>query len=101
MDINTLSQGVGLFGVAVNALKQVIEMLPDTAKKTEAQSALARAEREFKIAEATAATNLGYEICRKHFPPEIMLSEDNANWNCPQCGNTKKPEDWSSFGYVP
>jgi len=89
MDIDALAKGIGLFTSALSALKQAIDLLPDSSKKADAAEALERAEREFKVAEAQVATKLGYEICRKHFPPEIMLSEDDMVWVCPQCGNKK------------
>lgn len=88
MDMDALAKGVGLFTSALAALKQGIALLPDGHKKAEAADALERAEREFKIAEAEAAGKLGYEICRNHFPPGIMVSKDERNWQCPQCGNT-------------
>lgn len=94
MDINSLSQGIGLFSSALATLKQMIALLPDNSKKADAIAYLERAEREFKIAESESATNLGYEICRQHFPPVIMLSKDDKNWECPECHNTKKPDDY-------
>lgn len=87
MDIDALAKGVALFGSALSALKQAKDLLPDSPQKAEAAAALERAEREFKIAEAETATKLGYEICRKHFPPEIMLEEKEFIWVCPKCGN--------------
>jgi hypothetical protein len=85
MDIDSLAKGVGLFGSALTAVKQALALLPDSSKKADAAAAIEQAEREFKIAEATAATNLGYLICRNHFPPEIMISADEINWECPKC----------------
>jgi hypothetical protein len=89
MDINSLAKGVSLFGSALTAVRQALELLPNSAKKADAVAAIERAEREFKLAEATAATNLGYELCHRHFPPEIMLSEGNNIWECPTCKNRK------------
>ena len=80
----------GLFSSALAALKQAKDLLPDGSKKAEAEAALERAEREFQLAEAETARQLGYQLCKKHFPPEIMLSEDEHLWECPQCCNTKK-----------
>lgn len=96
MDIDSLAKGLGLFGSALTALKQVITLLPDNSKKAEVIAYLEKAEREFRIAESKSATNLGYEICRQHFPPVIMLSKDDKNWECPECHNTKHPDDYSS-----
>ncbi len=89
MDIDSLSKGIGLFSSAILAVKQAIELLPDGAKKENASAALQRAEREFKIAEAQSAAQLKYQICRNHFPPEVMLSNDERHWKCPSCGNMK------------
>jgi len=89
MEIDALAKGVGLFSSALNAIKQALALLPDSSKKADAAAALERAEREFKIAEAEVASKLKYEICRNHFPPEIMLSKDDLIWSCPACKNTK------------
>ncbi len=89
MDIDTLAKGIGLFSSAITALRQAIELMPDGSKKSEAVAALQRAERAFKIAEAETAKKLDYELCHKHFPPEIMLSGDDTTWKCPICGNEK------------
>jgi hypothetical protein len=97
MDIDSLAKGIGLFSSALTTLKQMIALLPDNSKKEDAIAYLERAEREFKIAESESATNLGYQICRQHFPPVIMLSKDDKNWECPECHNTKKPDDYGSL----
>lgn len=89
MDIESLQEGIALFGTAVGTLREAMALWPDTPDKGKAQAALRKAEREFKTAEAEAAAGLGYEICRDHFPPEIMLSPDDKYWKCPKCGNTK------------
>jgi hypothetical protein len=89
MDIDSVTKGVGLFSAALAAFKQALELLPDSSKKADAAAALERAEREFKLAEATAASKLKYEICRNHFPPGIMLSADDEIWKCPVCKNER------------
>ncbi len=89
MDMDTLSKGIGLFSTALTALKQAISLLPDNAGKADVQAAYEQACRELKITEAEIANNLKYEICRAHFPPEIMLSKDDKIWVCPSCDNKK------------
>jgi len=89
MDFDTLTKGISLFGSALSALKQARDLLPDGSQKADATAMLERAERELKVAEGEVAKKMGYEICRKHFPPEIMLSGDDAVWECPKCGNKK------------
>jgi hypothetical protein len=94
MDFDSLAKGIGLFSSALATLKQITDLLPDNSSKDDLMAKLERAEREFKIAESESATNLGYEICRQHFPPVIMLSKDDKNWECPECHNIKKPDDY-------
>jgi hypothetical protein len=89
MEIDTLSKGIGLFSAALSALKQAINLLPDSSHKVDAEAAYERAFRELKIAEAEVADKLKYEICRAHFPPEVMLSKDDKTWICPSCDNKK------------
>ncbi len=83
MDLDAMAKGVGLFSGALAALKQAIDMLPDNSEKAEMAAALERAEREFKLAEASTAQRLEYQLCHNHFPPEIMLSADKRHWKCP------------------
>ncbi len=97
MDFDSFAKGIGLFSSALATLKQITNLLPDNSNKDDLIAKLERAEREFKIAESESATSLGYEICRQHFPPVIMLSKDDKNWECPECHNTKKPDDYSNL----
>ena len=98
MDITALVQGIGLLQNVVGTLKQAKDLLPEGKKKDEAERALATAERELKVAEGKIASELDYELCRSHFPPEIMLSEDDRIWKCPECGNQK--DTGPSIGYL-
>jgi hypothetical protein len=97
MDLDSLAKGIGLFSSALATLKQITDLLPNNSDKDDLIAKLERAEREFKIAESESATGLGYEICRQHFPPVIMLSKDDKNWECPECHNTKKPDDYGTL----
>lgn len=104
MDIGSLAQGIALFSNALTAIKQAIDLLPDNAQKIEAQGAYERAEREFKLAEAESAQNLGYRLCRRHFPPEVMLEMQKDVWKCTKCGDVytkeRKPNPWSGLKNV-
>jgi hypothetical protein len=84
MDINGLSQGFSLIGSAISALKQAKSLLPDNSKKNDIAVVLERAEHEFKEAEIIFAKTMGYEFCKKHFPPEIMLEDETKHWYCQQ-----------------
>lgn len=98
IDIVSLAAGIGLLKAALESIKQAKDLLPEGSKKEDAETALARAEKELKLAEVEIASRLEFELCRKHFPPEIMLSEDDMIWNCPVCGNQK--DTGPQFGYV-
>jgi hypothetical protein len=93
MDFDSFAKGIGLFSSALATLKQITNLLPDNSNKDDLIAKLERAELEFKIAESESATSLGYEICRQHFPPVIMLSKDDKIWKCPECHNSKMPDD--------
>jgi len=97
MDIDALSKGVGLFSSAIAALKQVINLVPDSAKKKEAAAALEQAQKEFQLAEVETAKELGHEICYRHFPPGIMLMESDTHWKCPKCGTIIGPERFGGW----
>jgi hypothetical protein len=89
MDINTLTNGITLLTSALSALKQAKDLIPDSPKRTEAEEALHRAERQLKLAEAETLRGLGYELCHNHPLPITMQSRDDKNWTCPECGNAK------------
>ena len=89
LDIESIKQAMSAFGAALTVLRQAKDLLPDSSKKQELSTAIESAEKQLKIAESQTAHALGYELCRKHFPPEVMLSGDDQHWQCPICENTK------------
>lgn len=89
MDIGSLAEGITFLNGALDTLKRARELMPDSSQKEDADIALAQAERRLKIAEGEVAGKLQYELCRNHFPPEVMLSSDDKMWACPNCGNKK------------
>lgn len=89
MDIESIKETIGALGIAIGVLKQAKDLLPDSTKKEEITEALKKAERELSLAESQVAHGLGYELCKNHFPPEIMLSIDEINWKCPKCDNER------------
>ncbi|MEW6083420.1 MAG: hypothetical protein AB1607_02380 [Chloroflexota bacterium] len=68
MDIESIKQGLTAIGMALTALNQAKDLLPENPKKQEISDAIVVAERQFKIAESQTAQGLGFELCRKHFP---------------------------------
>lgn len=102
VDIESVKQVLGTLSGVLGILKQAKELLPENSNKKEIIEALDRAERQLRVAESQAAQGLGYELCRNHFPPEIMLSSDNMHWKCPVCGTERDTsaaspsDDWNS-----
>ena len=102
IDIESIKQALGTLGATLTLLKQAKDLLPENSQKQELIIAIESAERQLKIAESETAQGMGYELCKNHFPPEIMLSKDNKIWKCPKCGNeinnTHKPAKWFVAG---
>lgn len=89
------------WGTAMELLKKALEilklgkdLLPQGANKERVESAVAEAERTLRLAEAQAASDFGYDLCRCTFPPQIMLKQGDENSRCPHCGN-EKDEQWA------
>jgi len=89
--LGAVKEGLASLATVVGIYKQIKDSLPEGSKKDEIDEALAKAERELKVAESQIAKGLGYPLCKKHFPPGIMLSADERNWKCSECGNEKHP----------
>jgi rubrerythrin len=104
LDPESIRQAFTALGTVLTLLKQAKDLLPDNAKKQEISQTIEKVEKELVTAEVESARALGYEICRNHWPAGIMLSSDNKNWKCPNCGNTKTYQKvglgsaWNSLG---
>ena len=59
---------------------------------------LEQAEQQLKLAEVTAAQELGYRICKRHWPPGIMVEDPvdepgggcTVVWTCSNCGSEER-----------
>jgi hypothetical protein len=89
IDIASISKALGAASVALQLLKQARDLVPEGSEKEQVDEAIQNAEERLRMAQSQAAHALGYELCRNHVPPEIMISKDDMNWVCPECGNTK------------
>jgi hypothetical protein len=93
------------FRAVIGLLKDTKDLLPNDEKRAAITAALETAETTSKVAEAEVAKTLGYELCRAHFPPVVMLAVGyhtaNADafsrtgklvFECPQCAaNSASP----------
>lgn len=82
-DIKSWSEAAG---AALAALKAAKDLLPAGKKKQDAERAIEAAERDLQVAYASAAKELGFELCRRHWPPGIMVMNDRDIYVCRDCG---------------
>ena len=89
MDILALKSALDLGRKALEIVKQTKELLPNGTKKDTAKKTLDEAETAFKLAESKIAQELGYQLCRCTWPPQIMLSieheEYGEKFQCLKC----------------
>jgi hypothetical protein len=78
----------GAGAACIAAFKEAISLLPDGEKKRKAEQEIKRAESENKKAEAFVAARLGFQICTRCWPPEVMLVDDDG---IAKCRNCRKP----------
>ena len=79
------------FKAALGLIRSVKDALPKSTDTEALEKALAEAEKASKIGEAQIAVLLGYELCKRHFPPGVMVEEGyhpngKTKWRCLQCG---------------
>jgi len=56
----------------------------------ELEQKLEQAEQQLKLAEVAVARDLGYRICKRHWPPGIMLEEQGSQWRCSDCSSVEQ-----------
>ena len=87
MDIESISKGISIVSTTINTLKSLKDLIPSNKEKAEFDKILEEAEKNLKIAEAEIAKGFGYQICRRHFPPGILLDLDEFKLKCNTCGH--------------
>ena len=76
-----------------------ITLIPDGEDKSNIEAKLIQTEKESAIAEAATAKELGYELCKCTFPPQIMLFIKELNVSrCPKCHHTTSKKENVSYG---
>lgn len=85
-DANTVKSWVEAATAAIGALKSIIQSLPSGKNREDAERLMAEVEREQKKAEASLAQRLGFELCERCWPPEIILVSSDGTFRCRRCG---------------
>jgi hypothetical protein len=85
MEISTLSIAIGSLRSALGLLKDAHDLMIDSPKNRAAEVALATAEQQLSLGASLAAQEMGYNLCKCTFPPQIALLQEGAH-KCPKCG---------------
>jgi|CXWL01.1.fsa_nt_gi hypothetical protein len=86
--LQALSTALTIYEKASKVIREWIGKMPDTPTKEAATKDLKQAEEAMEIAKVQVAESLGYLLCRKHFPPGIMLKVREGVFSCQKCGDT-------------
>jgi len=86
--MQALSTALTIYEKASKVIREWIGKMPDNPTREAATKDLKQAEESMEIAKAQMAESLGYLLCRKHFPPGIMLKVRDGVFSCKTCGDT-------------
>jgi hypothetical protein len=87
MDPATLLLAVKTARDIFKGVKESVDLIPDPVEKQKVLTELALLEKQLSVKDVEFAKAFGYELCRGHFPPEIMLDMGDV-WKCSACGKT-------------
>ena len=77
---------------SINIFKSAKDLLPDSPEKEMVSKSIEEAETKAKVAEAGIAKSLGFHLCPKCWPPEIIVatsvSSSSDNYICHKCKST-------------
>ena len=84
--LTEIASVLGIAKTALNIGKDAKDLLPDGKDKDYIDKQIQLTEREIKLAEASVANDLEYDLCKCTFPPQIMLYDKNERATiCPNC----------------
>lgn len=91
MNIQAIKEGLTITGNVIDILKSATNKLPSGKKKQETERLLKSAEEKIQEAEARIGHELGFPICKRCWPPEIMVHNDDGEFVCRSCGKSMPP----------
>lgn len=86
MNIQAIKEGFTITENVIGILKSATDKLPPGNKRKEADRLLKAAEEKIKEAEARVGHELGFPVCKRCWPPEIMIHNDDREYICRNCG---------------
>jgi hypothetical protein len=97
MLLEPFKEGISLLQSAVSIISQVKNLLPKDTKSQELHSKLTDAETNLKLSEVAFAKEIGYQLCKCTWPPQIMLSigevDYGEKYKCPSCNKIISDDD--------
>ncbi len=87
MDIDALHSTLLSITLVSEKLRSTRERLSqDPATKSGLAKRLHEMEGDLRVAKATLAGELGFALCPRCWPPELVTAEQDGRINCPICG---------------
>ena len=85
MDATAIMGGIGLVRGAIELLRDAKDLVPGSQKAKAIELALKQAEQALQHAEVRLADDLGYNLCKCTFPPQVALRAPDGKMICPKC----------------
>jgi ribosomal protein S27AE len=88
MDIDALHSTLLSITVVSEKLRLARENLPTNGNATSPlETLLCEVEGDLRMAKATLAGELGFRLCSRCWPPELVATDRDGRVNCPSCGH--------------
>jgi hypothetical protein len=96
MEMASLAKG------SLDLLNTAIGLMPTGTDRDALQEKADQGEKSLQAAEANIAKDLGYDLCKCMFPPQIMLwKQDKKMMVCDSCGNSTDKNFNRPIRYAP
>ena len=91
MNIHAIKEGLTILRNAIEMLESAKNKLPAGKKRDEIEHLMGTAEEKIIEAEARVGHELGFPICKRCWPPVIMVHNDEGEFICKGCGKSMPP----------
>jgi hypothetical protein len=87
MDIDALHSTLLSIALVSDTLRSTREQLPGhLSAESDLAGRLRDMESDLRVAKATLAGELGFALCPRCWPPELVTADPDGRINCPACG---------------
>ena len=88
MNVKAIKAGLLTIAKVTDRMTALKDKLPSGKDRDSIERLLAEAREQLKEAEARIAHEIGFPICKRCWPPEIMTHNDDGDFACPKCGQS-------------